>query len=132
MHAGSFPLPEDRGDYGSGAVEIMRPNDVFLALLEFPPDSVTTPMFAADGLSLPLLASEFDPQRMQRNIPGQSGMQRFFQVDGRAFCLYAVIGSHTRRAVLAPVATDAVRSLLVTSVNGAARSAIAGSGGGAA
>jgi hypothetical protein len=125
MHAGNFALPEERGDYGSGAVEIMGPANVFFALLEFHPDSVRTAMFSTRGLRLPLLAGQFDPQRMQRNIPGQSGLQRFFQVDGRAFCLYVVIGSHLGRAALAPVASDAVRSLLVTNSGGVYRSAVA-------
>jgi hypothetical protein len=123
MHGGNFALPEDRGDYGSGAVEIMGPGHVFFALLEFHPDSAATPVFATRGLALPLLPTEFDPQRMQRNIPGQSGLQRFFEVDGRPFCLYVVLGDHLRRAALAAVATDAVRSLLVTNARGQARPA---------
>ena len=35
LHAADFPLPAVRGDYGSGAVEIMGPNHVFLSLIEF-------------------------------------------------------------------------------------------------
>jgi hypothetical protein len=123
MHAGNFALPEDRGDYGSGAVEIMGPGHVFVALLEFHPESAATTVFATRGLALPLAPREFDPQRMQRTIAGQSGLQRFFQVDGRAFCLYVVIGNHLQRVALAAVATDAVRSLLVINSRGQARPA---------
>ena len=35
-------------------------------------------------------------------VPGQAGLQAFFHVGSRAFCLYAVIGSYSLRAVLVP------------------------------
>lgn len=123
LHAGNFGLPEARGDYGSGAVEVMAASNVFIALLEFDPPSATTPLFASRGLGLPLPAVDFDPQRMQRNIPGQSGLQRFFQVGGRAFCLYVVLGSHLRRSVLADLASQALQSLMITDSQGTAHAA---------
>ena len=39
---------------------------------------------------------------MQRAIAGQAGVQYFFNEGGRAFCLYAVIGSYAQRAALVP------------------------------
>ena len=41
--------------------------------------------------------ADFSPAGMQRPIRGQSGAQKFFQVDGRAFALYVVVGSHLSR-----------------------------------
>jgi hypothetical protein len=35
-------------------------------------------------------------------MPGQSGLQRFFTHNGRAFCLYVVLGSHVDRADILP------------------------------
>ena len=34
-HIGNFPLPRDRGDFGTGAVERMGRDDVLVVLVEF-------------------------------------------------------------------------------------------------
>lgn len=101
VHIGNFPLPSTRGDFGSGAVEIMRSEDVLVILFEHDPASASTRLFEAKGI--PTVRSEdFDPNRMQRPLPAQSGAQYFFQEGDRAFCLYVVLGSHARRAELVP------------------------------
>jgi hypothetical protein len=79
---------------------MMGPSNVFFALVEFGAESVGQPMFREGRPRV--RASAFHPQAMQRPVPGASGMQRFFTDSGRAFCLYAVVGSHTRRSTLAP------------------------------
>lgn len=102
VHLGSFPLPPGRGDYGSGAVEIMRDADVLVILFEFEPESATTAQFARSGLPRTLQPEDFDPNQMQRPLADMAGCQRFFNVDGtRAFCLFAVIGSYADRVALA-------------------------------
>ena len=110
LHVGSFPLPPRRGSFGSGAVEKMRNQDIFIALLEYGEDSVGTPLFAAQGAPRELLPGDFDRNRLQHAIPGQSGLQYFFTEKDRAFCLYVVLGSHIDRADL----VRAVNSLLET------------------
>jgi hypothetical protein len=99
LHLGSFGLPDDRGDYGSGAVNRMRSDDVFLALVEFGPESVGTAMFARTGLPR-LRARDVTAATMQRPIPNMGGVQHFRTVSGRAFCCYAVVGSLARRSTL--------------------------------
>ena len=47
-------------------------------------------------------------------IPGMAGTQRFFSVSGRAFCLYAVIGSASRRPVLVSRLNDALSTLRIS------------------
>jgi hypothetical protein len=113
LHACTRALPEDRGDYGSGAVELLTREDVFVSLLEFGPESVGTPLFARQGLPDPLPLSSFSPTRLQRTLPGQSGLQLFFQDNGRAFCLYVVLGAHSRRVALMPKAEQLVASLTI-------------------
>lgn len=98
MHLASFPLPAERGSFGSGAVEFMRSDDVFMTLFEYGEESVGTPLFAAQGIPRQIAAREFDRNALQRALPGQSGLQRFFTEGGRAFCLYIVLGSHIDRA----------------------------------
>jgi hypothetical protein len=97
LHLANFPLPAARGDYGTGAVERMGPQHIFLALLEFGPDCLGTALYAPAGLPR-LTPGQFNPNGMQRRVAGQAGCQSFFTEANRPFCLYAVIGSH-RQAV---------------------------------
>ena len=111
LHAASFPLPLERGDYGSGAVEQMTDDDVFVTLFEHDPGAAHSPLFARQGRPDRLPPDDFNPFALQRVLPGQSGLQVFFTERDRAFCLYVVLGSHARRFVLAPRAEAIVRTL---------------------
>jgi len=102
MHAANFPLPEQRQDYGGGAVEVMGAGDVLVMLLEFDPEAAATPLFAQkQGMPKSLPPSAFGPNRLQRILPGQAGAQFFFTEAGRAWSLYVVLGSWARRVALA-------------------------------
>lgn len=91
-HLANFPLPVDRGDFGSGAVELMHAPDVFVALLEYAPEEVGSALFAARGLPLRLDPRRFSAASLQRGMPGQAGLQEFFTEADRPFCLYVVLG----------------------------------------
>jgi len=91
-HLATFALPADRGDFGSGAVDLMRADDVFVALVEFAPQEATSSLFATDGMPRRLDPRAFSPRSLQRGLPGQAGLQVFFHEAGRAFCLYVVLG----------------------------------------
>ena len=96
VHAATVPLPRERGDFGSGVITTLGPDDVFVSLFEYGRDAVGTVLFESKGMPRPR-PSEFDPSAMQQVQPGMSGGQWFFQAAGRAWCLYAVLGSHARR-----------------------------------
>ena len=102
LHAANFPLPARRGDFGSGAVELMGPEDVFVSLFEYSADSAGQPLFAAEGIPRQLDPGLFDPNALQRVIAGQAGYQRFFTEQGRPFCLYVVLGSYANRGAVVP------------------------------
>jgi hypothetical protein len=102
MHLATFPMPAERGSFGSGAVELMGSQDVFITLFEYGPESADTPLFASQGIPRGLQARQFDRDTLQRALPQQSGIQQFFTHRGRAFCLYVVLGSHIDRADLLP------------------------------
>jgi hypothetical protein len=106
LHAANFALPVERGDFGSGAVELMRRENVLIALVEYHPDSARTPMFASPSLPRPLRADDFDPSTLQRRLPGQAGLQRFFSTAGRAFALYVVLGDYGDRRRLVHLVND--------------------------
>ncbi len=110
-HLANFGLPTDRGDFGSGAVELMGQDDVFVVLFEHEPAAVHTALFRSRGLPRALAPRDFDPRTLRRGIVGQTATQHFFQEGGRAFCLYAVLGSHTHRALLVPVVNRVLASV---------------------
>jgi hypothetical protein len=112
VHAGTFALPSRRGDFGSGAVELMGPADVLVVLLEYDAESATTALFARRGMPL-ARAEDFSPRALQRTLRGQSGVQYFFHEGARAFCLYIVLGSHARRRRLVPAANQLVSSVAI-------------------
>lgn len=106
-HLANFPLPPGRGDYGSGAVEVMRSGDVLVVLFEFEPSSRSQALFSHAGIPV-VDAADFDPHQLQRTLLGQAGVQYFFHEAGRAFCLYVVLGDHQT----SDGAADAVNALL--------------------
>ena len=50
VHIGNFPLPLERGDFGSGAVERMGTGDVLICLLEETPSVIGTRLFKDEGM----------------------------------------------------------------------------------
>jgi hypothetical protein len=97
LHAATVPLPDQRGDFGSGVVERLGPDDAFLALLEYDAKDASKVLFKAPRLPVPK-PSDFSPDVLQRTRAGNTGAQWFFSVSGRPFSLHAVLGSHARRA----------------------------------
>ena len=113
VHAATVPIPAERGDYGGGLVELLGPSDVFVSLLEFGPEAAQSPLFKP-AASIPALTPDaFRPRQLQRVIRGQAGAQRFVSVQGRAFCLYAVIGSVANRLPSAARVNQLIGSLSV-------------------
>jgi hypothetical protein len=110
----TFPIPDDVGDFGSGAVTAMGPSDVFATLFEYGPESVGTALFAQLGRPAELSESDFSPMVLRRGIPGQSGTQWFFTESGRPFSFYAVLGSHAQRPALVPHVNSLLSSLALS------------------
>lgn len=106
-HFANFPLPVERADFGAEAVEVMRSGDAFIALFEYGEGSADKPLFSHQGVPR-IQTRDFDRNALQHGLPGQSGLQRFFSVNGRAFSLYVVVGSHLDRAD----AVDEINQLL--------------------
>jgi len=92
VHLANFALPEDRGDFGSGAVDLMGEADVLVVLFEYGPDSVGKALFKRKGIPTGLTPNMFSSSALQRTLPGQAGCQVFFTVENRAFCCYTVLG----------------------------------------
>jgi hypothetical protein len=110
----TFPLPADVGDFGGGAVTLMGPNDIFVTLFEYGPESLGRALFARQGMPRSLGTADFQPTVLRRGLGGQSGTQWFFTESGRPFTFYAVLGSHARRDALVPLVNAVLASLVVS------------------
>ncbi len=113
MQAANFALPPNLGDYAVGAIERMQAEDLLVVLLEFDPDRAGQGLFADEGFPAELGPDDFSPTAMPRAIPGKTAAQWFFSMNGRAFCLYVVLGSHRERAALLPLANSVVGTIRV-------------------
>ena len=112
-HVATFALPTERGDFGGGAIELMGTSDVFLALVEFDPASARTALFGTAGVRPTLAPADFSPNQLQRVLPPRSGRQYFFTEAGRPFCLFAVLGQHSQRVDLVPVAQQLLDGIAI-------------------
>lgn len=102
VHLANFALPEDRGDFGSGAVDVMGADHVMVVLFEYGAAEAGTALFRRRGLPTRLTPTMFSPSALQRTLPGQAGAQIFFSAAGRAFCCYAVLGLQSAAARVLP------------------------------
>ncbi len=114
LHMANFALPEGRGDFGSGAVDIMGTGHVLVVLVEYGADSVGTALFPTVSRVPRLTARMFSDRALQRVQRGQAGAQRFFTLKGRAFCLYTVVGDQRDAAPLARSTNDLTAQIQVT------------------
>lgn len=114
VHIGTFPLPAHGASFGADAVESMSSSDVLIVLFEYAPDAVGTAPFASNRIPAGLHHRQFDRNALQRGIRGQSGLQHFFTVNGRAFCLYVVLGSHIDRVDLVAKANRVLATLEIS------------------
>lgn len=96
-HIANFPLPPERGDYGSFAVERMQRGHALICLLEEAAPASASTLHQETGVPA-LVAGDFSPDAMQRPQPGLSGAQAFFHVGRRAFVLYVVLADRVNRA----------------------------------
>lgn len=114
LHMGNFALPEDRGDFGSRAVDLMGTGHLLVVLVEYGPDSVGTALFPTVSSVPRLTGRMFSSQGLQRVQRGQAGAQRFFTLNGRAFCLYAVAGDQREVGPMATTTNDVTGRIQVT------------------
>jgi hypothetical protein len=112
-HFATFALPQEVGDFGGGAVNLMGTSDIFAALFEYGPESLGKLLFARQGMPRSLSADDFRPYVLRRGLGGQSGTQWFFTETGRPFSLYVVLGSHAQRNALVPKVNSLIGSLAV-------------------
>lgn len=114
LHAATVALPRERGDFGSGVVETLGVEDAFISVVEYGEEAVGSALFpVVDRIPGTLLPDEFDPSQLQKAIAGQAGLQRFFTLGERAFCIYTVVGAFSRRAFVVPKARGLLGGLEV-------------------
>ena len=114
VHLANFALPEQRGDFGSGAVDVMGDGDVLIVLFEYGPESVGKALFRRRGLPTDLTPTMFSSSALQRTHAGQAGCQLFFTVENRAFCCYTVLGRQSSAARVLPQANATLAATRIT------------------
>jgi hypothetical protein len=105
IHAGSFPVSLNDGEFGDRSTGRMPEGGAFLALTEYLPGGGLEPgvgLFAPSRPRRPLDPTSFSKRKLAHSRPGQLGMQHFFTAGRRPFCLYLVISGDrsTRRRQL--------------------------------
>jgi hypothetical protein len=111
LHLSTTRLPAVRGDFGSGAVDLLGDADIFVAVVEYGPESLGTALFDTGPLPRSLAHRRFRPDGLQRAIAGQAGYQHWCTEAGRPLCLYVVLGAaHAARRLVGVV--DGVLSRL--------------------
>lgn len=116
----ALPPVSDVGDFGGGIVQLLGPDDVFVVLFEYGPESVGTALFAHNGLPRTIPIHQFRPYRLRRGIAGQVGSQVFFTEAGRPFTIYAVLGGDAQARVGVAKVNALLLRLSVTSVGAVA------------
>ena len=116
LHAATVALPAERGDYGGGLVELLGPGDVFVSILDFGPEAADAPLFRSLSAVPALTPDAYRARQLQRTIRGQAGVQRFFTVQSRAFCLYSVIGAVANRITLTARANQVLGTIRVANI----------------
>ncbi len=111
VHVATIPLAPDVADFASDAVDALGPADAIVVLKEFDPSETRFVLFGSEGIPRDLDPDWFDPSSLQRTLPGQAGMQRFFQDGGRAFCLYVVLGAYARRNDVVPRVNEVLATI---------------------
>jgi hypothetical protein len=94
LHAADFHLALGDGEFGDASTASMPAGASFIALTEYLPGAGLEPgegLFAPRRIPSQLDPSAFSSQALAHPRPGQVGMQRFFTVSGRPFCLYIVL-----------------------------------------
>ncbi len=114
VHLANFALPEDRGDFGSGAVDLMGSDHVLIVLFEYGPECVGTALFERQGVPFKLTPGMFSSSALQRTLPGQAGCQIFFTESNRAFCCYTVLGRQSSAARVLPQANATLASVRIS------------------
>jgi hypothetical protein len=116
LQASSVPIEPRVGDFGSGLVETMGSDDIFLTLFQYAPENLDKALFATRGLPRALNPSAFGTWNLKRPMHGQGGCQRFFSEAGRPFTLYVVLGSFASRSRLLPRVNAILRTIVVQPV----------------
>lgn len=114
VHLANFALPEQRGDFGSGAVDLMGEDHVLVVLFEYGPECVNTALFKQQGMPKQLTPQMFSSSALQRTLPGQAGCQIFFTEANRAFCCYTVLGRQWAANRVLPQANATLAATRIT------------------
>lgn len=94
VHAGSFQIALQDGQFGDRSTGLIPAGGAFLALTEYNAGAGLTPgtgLFEDSRMPVPLDPTSFSRRRLQHARAGQTGAQHFFTIAARPLCLYVVL-----------------------------------------
>jgi hypothetical protein len=116
IHAATFALPPQDGEFGTRATQHMPEGALFLSLTEY---RTGEGLDTRRGLFAHPPPTSLDPawfhsRALLQARSGQRGMQRFFSTSGRAFCLYVVVSGSARMTHHLAAASRLLRRLEIS------------------
>lgn len=116
LHAATFALPPEDGEFGTRATRHMPSEALFLSLTEYRTGEGLNTRHGLFAHPPPtsLDRSNFHTRALLQARPGQRGVQRFFSVSGRAFCLYVVVSGSTHMTHHLAAASHLLRGLEIS------------------
>ncbi len=93
LHAGNFALQPEGSTFGQYSIERMDPEKAMVVVVEYGPRSVGTELFSSGRWPPALTVADLNPANFPGPRPhGLAANQNFVSVNGRAFCIYTVMG----------------------------------------
>ena len=105
----TIALPLGVGDFASGAVDSSAVTTCSSCCSSTTRERRPAAVRGARACRARSAPDDFSPNVLQRTIRGQAGVQKFFHDQGRAFCLYVVLGSFANRRKLVPLGEPGAR-----------------------
>jgi hypothetical protein len=114
LHAGNFSLRPEGSTFGQFSIERMDMDKALVVAVEYGPGSVGTPLFSSGRWPPTLSAHDLNPANFPGPRPeGLAANQNFVTVNGRALCIYTVMGLDRGGAPRIEEVNTVLRSLSV-------------------
>jgi hypothetical protein len=114
LHAGNFAVRPEGSTFGQYSIERMDVQKAMVVVVEYGPASVGTALFSSGRWPPSLLVVDLNPANFPGPAPeGLAGNQNFVTVNGRAFCIYTVLGLVGGAAPLMPQVNHVLESIAV-------------------
>jgi hypothetical protein len=119
LHVGNFSLVPEGSTFGQFSIERMDADKALVVMVEYGPRSVGTALFSSGRWPPAVSATDLNPANFPGpRPPGLAANQNFVTVNGRAFCVYTVMGFAGGAAPRMDEVNTVLRSISVARTRG--------------